>query len=621
MFDTLMPLFQSGTLDNDHVEQPNEVQRAENLHPNMAENQHEVQPIDDVQVDDELHKEHTSIRDAQAMPRWLKQTLQDSKLSAPLRGRTRSSTRHVSSDFVDVALIATACNEEPLSFEDASENEEWMAAMQSELDSISKNGTWELCDLPKGKNAIGTKWVYKVKRKSNGSIERYKARLVAKGYAQQYGIDYEETFAPTSRMTTIHIVVALATHLGWKVHQSDVITAFLNGDLHEEVYVKQPPRFAIKGQEHKVCRLRKALYGLKQASRAWYEKMHRHLIALGFQCSPIENTLYVRKDGNDLIVLVLYVDDMLLTGSCELKIEELKADLQQAFEIKNLGHLSYYLGIQFVSVEGGIIMHQEKYIEKLLHRFGFEDCKPISTPVETGFRFSIEDCDDAFDTSLYQQAVGCLIYVCNTRPDIQYVVSQLSRFMHSLGTKHWQAVKCVFRYLKGTMNFDLFYGRDSQPGLHAFTDSDWAGCYDTRVSTSGNCFLLGGSCISWLSKKQPTVATSSCEAEYRAAFTATVECVWLRRLLMDLCMKPHDSTTIFTDSQSALAVARNPVFHARTKHIEVHYHYVRERLHAGDIDLAYVPTQDNVADLFTKALPREKFEAFRKALGLLPCGG
>ena len=632
VFDTLMPLFQSAALDHGHVDQPSESQRdknfqqisvenARNVQPNVAENEHEIQPTHDVHIEDVLHNERMAIERSQTMPRWLKQTLQDSKLSAPLLGKTRSSSRHASGNFVDYSIVAIACNEEPLTFEDACDDPHWMSAMQSEMDSIHKNGTWELCELPKGKNVIGTRWVYKIKRKPDGSIDRYKARLVAKGYAQQYGIDYEETFAPTSRMTTIRTVVALAAQRGWKMHQLDIKTAFLNGDLQEEVYVKQPPGFATKEKEHMVCRLHKALYGLKQAPRAWYEKIHKHLIALGFTCSLIESTFYVRKDGPNLLVLVLYVDDILLTGSCDAKLDFLMADLQHTFEVTYLGLLSYYLGIQFVSVEGGMFMHQGKYVEKLLQRFDFEDCKPVYTPVETGFRFSVEDSSDAFDTSLYQQAVGCLIYACNTRPDIQYAVSQLSRFMHSPGTKHWQAVKRVFRYLRGTLSLGLFYGRDTQPCLHAFTDSDWAGCYDTRVSTSGNCFFFGNSCISWLSKKQPTVATSSCEAEYRAVFTATVECIWLRRLLMDLCMEIEVATRILTDSQSALAVARNPVFHARTKHIEVHYHYVRERFHAGDIDLVYVPTQDNVADIFTKALPREKFEAFRKALGLLPCGG
>ena len=257
--------------------------------------------------------------------------------------------------------------------------------------------------MPKGKNAIGTKWVYKIKRKSDGSIDRYKARLVAKGYAQKHGIDYEETFAPTSSITTNRTMVALAAHYGWKMYQLDEKTTFLNGDLQEEVYVKQPPGFAIKGQEHMVFHLHKALYGLKQAPRAWYEKIHKHLIALGFTCSPIESTFYVRKDRADLMVFVLYVDDILLTGSCDAKINMFMADLRHTFDTTYFGLLNYYLGIQFVSVEGGTIMHQAKYIEKLLQRFGFEDCKPISTPVESGFRFSIEDANVAFDTSHYHK--------------------------------------------------------------------------------------------------------------------------------------------------------------------------------------------------------------------------
>ncbi|MCO5579407.1 hypothetical protein L7F22_033262 [Adiantum nelumboides] len=213
--------------------------------------------------------------------------------------------------------------------------------------------------------------------------------------------------------------------------------------------------------------------------------------------------------------------------------------------------------------------------------------------MKTGLKLSVHDAGDSADVTLYQTVVGCLIYVCNTRPDIQFAVSQVSRFMHSPG---------------GSFSSDL----------HAFLDSNWAGCFDTRVFTSGFCFILGSSCISWLSKKQPTMATSSCEAEYKAVFTATLECVWLRRLMADLDVGQDTANTIYTDSQSALAFARNPVFHARTKHIEVHYHYVKERLSAGEINLAYVPTQDNLADLFTKALSREKLEAFRKALGLLP---
>lgn len=235
------------------------------------------------------------------------------------------------------------CDEEPLSFEDVCEDEHWMAAMQSKLGSIHKNGTWKLCDSPQGKNAIGTKWAFTIKRTSDGSIDCFKARLAAKGYAQQYGIDYEETFAPIACMMTIHTIDALATHCSWKVHQLDVKITFLNGDLQEEVYVKQPLGYTIKGQEHKVCHLCKALCGLKQAPCAWYDKIQKHLIALWFKCSPIESTLYVHRDGDDLIVLVLYVDEMLTTGSRDEKVDAFITYLQKLFIVTNPGILCYYL--------------------------------------------------------------------------------------------------------------------------------------------------------------------------------------------------------------------------------------------------------------------------------------
>ena len=283
----------------------------------------------------------------------------------------------------------------------------------------------------------------------------------------------------------------------------DIKTTFLNGDLHEEVYVTQPRGFVQKGEENKVCRLKKALYGLKQAPRAWYEKIDAYLAAQGFQNSPTESTLYVKRADDVLLIIVLYVDDMLLTGPNEAHIADFKAELNSAFEMSDLGLLHHYLGIQFKQCDGGIALCQTKYIETLLRRFGLDDCKPIATPMETGLHLSIHDAGDYFDVILYQQAVGCLIYVCISRADIQFAVSQVSRFMHSPGTKHWQAVKRIFRYLSGTRHFGLFYpkGGSLPPDLHAFFDYDWAGCYDTRVSTSGFCFMLGDSCVSWLSKK------------------------------------------------------------------------------------------------------------------------
>ena len=308
--------------------------------------------------------------------------------------------------------------------------------MQSEYDALIENDTWTLCDLPPGKKAIGTKWVYKLKRKPDGEIDRYKARLVAKGYAQQKGIDYEETFAPICRMTTVRILCALAAHFGWNVHQSDIVTAFLNGDIFEEVYVTQPRGFVKKGQEDKVCRCKKALYGLKQSPHAWYEKADTHLVKRGFRNSPIESTLYVKREDDVLLIVVLYVDDLLITGPNERHIVEFKADLNATFKMKDLGLLHHYLGIQFKQCDGGIALCQTSYIETLLCKFGLEDCKPIATPMETSLKLSLHDAGDPADVTLYQTA-GCLIYVCNTRPDIQFAVSQVSRFMHSPGSKHW----------------------------------------------------------------------------------------------------------------------------------------------------------------------------------------
>ncbi|MCO5580873.1 hypothetical protein L7F22_034745 [Adiantum nelumboides] len=382
--------------------------------PSFVENQ-ESQQVDNF---DQSFDQHVTPHDVEEI---------DSKLDAPLPRKTRVDTTF-GIEQVDLACFSTLCDaDEPDSFEQALECVQWKDAMQQEIDSIHKNHTWDLVDLPTGKKPIGTKWIFKVKRKQDGTVDRYKARLVAKGYAQQKDIDYDETFAPTSRASTVRSLVAIAAHHNWKVHQLDIKTAFLNGDLQEEVYVSQPSGFVVKGQEQKVCRLRKALYGLKQAPRAWYEKIHTYLIGQGFQNSPTESTLYVKKRDAVLIMLTLYVDDMLLTGNNENENATFKDALQKTFEMFDLGLLHYYLGIQFVQSENGIYMSQAKYLHKILDKFGMQNCKPISTPVDTGSKMSMHDVGDPFDVHTYAAAIGCLIYLTgNTRPDIQIWVSQAS---------------------------------------------------------------------------------------------------------------------------------------------------------------------------------------------------
>ncbi|MCO5549929.1 hypothetical protein L7F22_003406 [Adiantum nelumboides] len=283
-----------------------------------------------------VHEEQEVLREERTLPKWVQKTLQDSKLDAPLPRKTRAGTTF-GREQVDLACFSTLCDaDEPDSFEQALECVQWKDVMQQEIDSIHKNHTWDLVDLPAGKKPIGTKWVFKVKRKQDGTVDRYKARLVAKGYAQKKGIDYDETFAPTSRASTVRSLVAIAAHHNWKVHQLDIKTAFLNGDLQEEVNVSQPSGFVVKGQEQKVCRLRKALYGLKQAPRAWYEKIHTYLIGQGFQNSPTESTLYVKKRDAVLIMLTLYVNDMLLTGNNKNENAAFKDALRKTFEMFDL---------------------------------------------------------------------------------------------------------------------------------------------------------------------------------------------------------------------------------------------------------------------------------------------
>ncbi|MCO5550786.1 hypothetical protein L7F22_004277 [Adiantum nelumboides] len=457
--------------------------------PSFVENQ-ESQQVDNFDqsfdqhvtphdVEEIVREEQEVLREERTLPKWVQKTLQDSKLDAPLPRKTRAGTTF-GREQVDLACFSTLCDaDEPDSFEQALECVQWKDAMQQEINSIHKNRTWDLVDLPTGKKPIGTKWVFKVKRKQDGTVDRYKARLVAKGYAQQKGIDCDETFAPTSCASTVRSLVAIAAHHNWKVHQLDIKIAFLNGDLQEEVYVSQPSGFVVKGQEQK-----------------------------GFQNSPTESTLYVKKRDAVLIMLTFYVDDMLLTGNNENANAAFKDALQKTFEMFDLGLLHYYLGIQFVQSEDGIYMSQAKYLHKILDKFGMQNCKPISTPIDTGSKLSMLDAGDPFDVHTYDAAVGCLIYLAgNTRPDIQFGVSQASRFMHSLGMHHWQAVKRILRYLSGTPNLSMFFPRGDMYGKHSsmqllgYSDLDWAGDFDTQHSTSGNCFFLENARISWLSKK------------------------------------------------------------------------------------------------------------------------
>eukprot|EP00253_Pinus_taeda_P010262 PITA_10262 len=322
-----------------------------------------------------------------------------------------------------------------------------------------KNDVWEVVPRPEGKSVVTSRWLYKVKHAADGSIEKFKARFVARGFSQVEGVDYEETFAPVARYTSIRSIISIAAEMVWKIHQMDVKTAFLNGFIQEEVYIEQPQGFEVHGKESHVCRLKKALYGLKQAPRAWYSRIDTYLQGMGFTKSEADPNLYFIVIGEEPLILVLYVDDLVITGG--------GAFLPGAGEIY-CGHLS---------------------------RFHMEDCRPMSTPMITNWKKPHASESELVDPTLYRQLIGSLMYLVNTRPDICFAVNKMSQFMCEPRKVHWVAAKHILRYLQGTVDYGLDYRQGDRVRLVGYTDSDWAGCASDRKSTSGCCFGLGSAVV------------------------------------------------------------------------------------------------------------------------------
>jgi len=518
-------------------------------------------------------------------------------------------------DMVNFALFADC---DPVTFEEASCDDNWVKAMDEEIQSIEKNNTWELTTLPGGKKPIGVKWVYKTKYKSNGEVDRYKARLVAKGYKQKPGIDYFEVFAPVARLDTVRMIISLAAQNSWKIFQMDVKSAFLNGVLEEEVYVEQPLGYVKKGFEDKVYRLRKALYGLKQAPRAWYTRIDSYFIEHGFQRCPYEPTLYVKsnKEGG-IIIVCLYVDDLIFTSNNPALISEFREAMISHFEMTDLGLMSYFLGIEVTQTDGEIFISQKKYAGDILKKFKMESSIPILTPIEERLKLGKDGSGDLVNPTYFKQLVASLRYLTSTRPDIVFGVGLISRFMEAPRQSHLQAAKRILRYIKGTQSDGIFYSCTNNVELVGYTDSDWAGDIEKRKSTSGYVFHLGTGIFSWSSKKQQVVALSTAEAEYIAAGSTATQAVWLRRILSVLQHKQEGPTKILCDSKSAIALSKNPVFHGRSKHIDIKFHFIRDLVNDKEIELEFVRSEDQVADIFTKPLKAELFLKMKRLMGMM----
>ena len=501
----------------------------------------------------------------------------------------------------------------------------WKDAAQLEFDSHIANGTWKLVELPSGAKCIDSRWVFRVKRNADGSIERYKARLVAKGYSQRPGFDYNEVFAPTFRFAAIRTIIALAALNNLHLRSVDISHAFTNGDLEETIYMRQAEGFH-EGGPSQVYLLLKSLYGLKQASRQWNKKLHSVLIAMGFKRLESDRSIYIFVRGEVRIIVPIFIDDITFASSNPAAIDSAIKELASHFKLRDLGPTSFLLGIEIIRNPDTqqISLSQRQYIINALERYNMSDCNPIGTPMDPGAHLSSSmspqspEEQKAMEDIPYLSAVGTLQYLAtSTRPDISYAVGVLARFNKNPGIEHWKAVKHLFQYLKGSLDYKLVYGpSDSRQLFTTYTDSDHGGNPDNGRSTGGYAIIIGGGAVSWSSRLQSVVSLSTTEAEYIAAVEAGKEIIWMQNLLTEFGFDFTSPSPLLIDNNSAVSVAKNPEHHGRMKHLDLRFHWLRDTVEAGHISPIHIPTTEQAADIFTKPLNRHKIDVCIGLLGL-----
>lgn len=522
-----------------------------------------------------------------------------------------------------VYSLAAMAGDEPTYREAMSgpERGDWEAAMREELACIEAMDTYELVGRPVDTNIVGSTWVLKKKCNEHNHVAKFKARLCAQGFSQVYGVDYVETATPTTALSSIRHVLALAAAHNWEVHQIDFKNAYLNGKLDETVYMRQPPGSKATGKEDWVWRLLKALYGLKQSARQWYEEVCALMAKLGLVRSKFDVGVFFLFKANRVIIITVHVDNSILITNSDNVMSTLKTELAARFEIADLGKLRWVLGfeVQCDRTARTISLSQAAYIDTLLACFGMTDAYTLTIPLDPHvdlFRIETPEHDQrAMSGKPYAHLIGSLMYAAiGTRPDIAFTVSTLAHFMANPAPAHWEAAKRVLRYLKGTQDLCLSFGH-SADGLVGYSDADWAS-QRHRHSISSYTFLYNGGVISWSSRKQPIVALSSTEAEYISVSNSSRELLRLRSLLAELTSPLTLPTPLLSDNQSAITIAKSGMLNARTKHIDIRYHFIRDGIASGHVVLEYCPTGKMVADILTKLLVRHKVEVLARLLGL-----
>ncbi|CAM8889644.1 unnamed protein product [Rhodiola kirilowii] len=558
----------------------------------------------------EVHSEPEEIQETQEVTelrrstrvRQLGVTLRDYICYAAVQGET------VMNAFV--SLI------EPKTVEEALKDPNWIQAMQDELHQFERNKVWRLVPRPDNRKVIGTRWILRNKMNSEGEIVRNKARLVVKGYSQQEGIDYEETFAPVARLEAIRLLIAYSVQVGIKLHQMDVKTAFLNGFLKEEIFVEQTPGFEVPEHPDHVYVLDKALYGLKQAPRAWYERLSEYLLAHGYERGKVDKTLFLLRTDKHLLIVQVYVDDIIFGSTSDELVKSFTKLMESEFEMSMVGELTFFLGIQVRQLENGTEISQQKYLSEVVKKYGLGGSKHVNTPSSPNESLVKDDGSPKTDATIYRGMIGSLLYLTASRPDIMFSVCQCARFQAEPRESHIKAVKRILRYLKGTEKLVLWYPRVKSLRLEGFTDADFAGDRTDRKSTYGMAQFLGSCLVSWGSKKQNSVALSTAEAEYIAAAACCAQILWLRNQLSDFNLH-FEQVPIFCDNTSAISIAKNPVQHGKSKHIEIKHHFLRDCVEKELVTINFCRSEDQVADIFTKSLHKDAFEKLWMELGLM----
>jgi len=503
-------------------------------------------------------------------------------------------------------------SKEPINYNDIfklKDKEEWLKAIQEELTNMEKLKVFDtIRKIPPNSNVISSRWVFKLKRDSEGNITKRKARLVAKGYTQKYGIDYKETFAPTLKQDTLRIFTAIAVNNNFKIKQIDINSAYLNAPLKENIYMKAPEGHYSFGKCY--WKLKKALYGLKQAGKQWNDKLNEELLGMNFRRIKSEPCLYVKFDNNKNIICILsvYVDDILIAGK-ENEINNVKESIKERFNIKDIGNVEFVIGIKFEKVQNGYVLHQSRYVKDILNKYKINELTPLRnfTPRENE-----KLRKEKFNETIYRSAIGNLLYlaIC-TRPDILFGVTRAARQAHQPTLEDWENVLKIFRYLKGSINYGIKVEKNMN--LKIFVDADYAGDPGSRKSTSGFLMMMGTTPTSWFSKLQHCVSTSTAEAEYYSLSECAKHALWYKNLLSELNINLKD-ITIFVDNKATIYNSENVSINPKSKHIDIRYHHIRDLVSKKIIKLKYIKSKDNIADGFTKYLNSTLMDNFRNSL-------